>query len=90
MTTSHTLDRALQVYDAVRRPFAQFVADKSWDNGLVFTFNHPEFPITGQESDEELDRILDQMVQRAKKNMSWAYTTYIQDDVKRAFDMLEA
>lgn len=77
------------MYDAVRRPFAQSVAAGSWENGLIYTFNHPEFALTGRESEEEVNKMLDRMIQRAADNMAWAWKTSIEDDVKRALDMLQ-
>lgn len=89
-TTKDTLGRALHAYDVVRRPFAQSVAAGSWENGLLMTFNHPEFPLTGHESEEEKNAILDRTVQRIAVNMEWASKTRIEDDVQCALDILQS
>ena len=40
-TTLSTVQRALRVYDAVRRPFALRVQEASRENGILYTLNYP-------------------------------------------------
>lgn len=54
------------------------------------TFNHPEFPLTGHESEEEKNAILDRTVQRIAMNMEWAWKTRIEDDIQRALGILKS
>lgn len=88
-TNRDTLVRALEVYDAVRRPFAQMVAAGSEENGLAFTLSHPEFVLTDNETEEEKMKVLKGMVERVVKNWSWAWQTNIEDDVQQALAMLD-
>jgi len=86
-TTLSTLSRALRIYDAIRRPFAQMVAAKSREGGLLYTLNYPG--LTAEQlhnSTEKLDRIANKI----RTNWEWAWESTIDGDVDRAIAMLEA
>ncbi|OCH96283.1 FAD/NAD(P)-binding domain-containing protein [Obba rivulosa] len=86
-TSIATLPRALQIYDAVRRPFAQHVAKVSRDNGLLFTMNYPG--LTLESPGEDVPRKLAELSSRIKKKWEWAWESSVDDDVERAVRMLE-
>lgn len=85
------MHRALQIYDAVRRPFAQHVAKVSRDNGLLFTLNYPglTFEPTSSGNDEDVPRKLAQLSSRIRSQWEWAWDSSIDGDVERAVRMLE-
>ncbi|PCH44584.1 salicylate hydroxylase [Wolfiporia cocos MD-104 SS10] len=80
-TTLPTLVRALRIYDELRRPFAQRVAETSRENGLLYTLNHPALARGAG---------LDAAAARIRDNWAWAWETTIDGDVDRALRMLEA
>jgi len=53
-TTTENLPQVLSIYDAIRRPLAQKASERSWDNGLLFEFMHPEYKVGPDASAEEL------------------------------------
>lgn len=86
-TTLATLSHALTVYDAVRRPFAQRIAEKSRENGMLFMFNYPG--LDNFSSRNEDVRKLSEVYYRIRKNWEWAWETTIDEDVARARALLE-
>ncbi|KAH8104119.1 FAD/NAD(P)-binding domain-containing protein [Cristinia sonorae] len=92
-TTLTTLSYALTVYDAVRRPFAQRVAEKSRENGILFTLNFPGLgfdPSKPEESNEDTKmRRLSEIYLKIRKNWEWAWDTTVDGDLHRAISMLE-
>ncbi|EMD39109.1 hypothetical protein CERSUDRAFT_104377 [Gelatoporia subvermispora B] len=87
LTTLATLPRALQIYDAIRRPFAQHVAKVSRDNGLLFTMNYPGLTIDSPADD--VPRKLTELSSHIKKKWEWAWESSVSEDVERAVGMLE-
>ena len=85
-TTVHTLERAAQIYDAVRRPVAQRVAALSREAGLLYTLNFPGLNLEGGGSKEET---LQQIYARLRGNWEWAWETSALPDVERAGAILE-
>ncbi|THH28366.1 hypothetical protein EUX98_g5817 [Antrodiella citrinella] len=86
-TTLTTLSHALTVYDAIRRPFAQRIAEKSRENGMLFMFNYPG--LDNFSSHNEDVRRLSEVYYRIRKNWEWAWETTIDEDVVRARALLE-
>lgn len=86
-TTLDTIPRALQVYNAVRRPYANQVAERSRVNGHYFTmqYNGVDFDrISGDEQWDQLQGLGDAIT----RNWEWAWSTTL--DVTEAVRMLEA
>ena len=90
-TTLSTTDRALRAYDAVRRPFAQWVQEVSRENGLLYTLNFPglAFDRPVRRSDGEDAAKLDEIRSRIVRNWQWAWNTTIDEDLHRALRMLD-
>ncbi|KAF7790218.1 hypothetical protein EIP86_001170 [Pleurotus ostreatoroseus] len=85
----HTLPRALAAYDAVRRPFAQGVAQRSRDAGVLYTLNAPGlgFP-QGRDRAQDKAR-LREVAERLRAKWAWAWETTVEGDVGRAVGLLE-
>ncbi|KIY70414.1 FAD/NAD(P)-binding domain-containing protein [Cylindrobasidium torrendii FP15055 ss-10] len=91
-THKGNLEKALSVYDAVRRPFSQHVARMSRFAAQIGTLNWPEgLPnnLDELEGDEWL-RVIRKVPETAAANWEWAWLTTIDDDVERALHMLES
>jgi len=86
-TTLDTIPRALQVYNAVRQPYANQVAEKSRLNGQYFTFQYNGVDFD-QLSGEEQWAQLQALGNAVTKNWEWTWTTAL--DVREAVRMLEA
>ena len=89
-TTLATLSHALAVYDAIRRPFAQEVARKSRENGILLTLNHPALRFDRPEDQDENTKMrrLSEVRLRVKKNWEWAWETTVDADIQRALALL--
>ncbi|PPR03585.1 hypothetical protein CVT26_006126 [Gymnopilus dilepis] len=82
--------RLTQVYDAVRRPFANFVHAASRAHGLLYQFNAPGFEDI-QEYDENVSKDrLDKLAQLIVGDWEYAWTTTADEDLKRALAMIKA
>ncbi|KAI8996447.1 FAD/NAD(P)-binding domain-containing protein [Trametes punicea] len=93
-TTRATLDRALRIYDAVRRPFAYRVQDSSHESGLLFTLNYPgltlDHPVrTSGPGAQEDKKKLEEISSRIRRSWEWAWNTTIDGDLHRALRMLD-
>ncbi|KAG6871801.1 hypothetical protein C0995_016419 [Termitomyces sp. Mi166 len=44
-TTRANLSKVLEIYQEVRLPLANTAAERSWSNGLLYDFIHPDFPV---------------------------------------------
>ncbi|KAG6887644.1 hypothetical protein C0995_013800 [Termitomyces sp. Mi166 len=44
-TTRANLPKALEIYQEVRLPLAKTAAERSWSNGLLYDFIHPDFRV---------------------------------------------
>ncbi|KAF8229500.1 FAD/NAD(P)-binding domain-containing protein [Tricholoma matsutake] len=84
LTTLDTVSRALGIYDAVRRPIAMDVAERSLINGRLFGLQLPGVPL-----DEDPTR-LPELGEAIKDNWKWTWLTTVDDDVKEAVRRLEA
>lgn len=82
------IERALQVYDSVRRPLALHVQERSRLNGRYFTFADD---IDWERlSESQLWEKLQQLGNRFTRNWEWAWTTSIDGSVQEALSMLES
>ncbi|TFK99482.1 hypothetical protein BDV98DRAFT_169300 [Pterulicium gracile] len=99
------LVEALSVYDRVRRPKAQMVAEKSRQNGMWFTLRETDGRelnlgrksskspvVNGAASGGDEAQILADVMERACRGWEWAWRTEEENvgkDVRLALDMLE-
>lgn len=90
-TTLSTLQHALTIYDAIRRPFAQRVAEKSRENGILYTLNYDGLRFDRREDQNEDTKMrrLSEVYFRIRRNWEWAWETTIDEDLQRAVEMLE-
>ncbi|KAF9044499.1 FAD/NAD(P)-binding domain-containing protein [Hymenopellis radicata] len=85
------LERALSIYDAIRRPAALRVQERSRLAGQYFTFSNEGMP-------SHLDRMsetqqwdtLQQLGKKFTKNWEWAWATSVDSSVQEALRLLEA
>ncbi len=88
-TSLHTLSRVCSVYDTVRRPFAQRVAEMSRENGILYTLNYPGLTFEeGRNKEGDLEK-LREVYSRIRMNWEWAWETSVDGDVQGAIAMLE-
>ncbi|RDB27667.1 Salicylate hydroxylase [Hypsizygus marmoreus] len=85
-TTRDTLDRALEIFDHVRRPKAHKVQEGSRINGQRFSFHGYDFD---ELRGEELLDALHSFSEAFTKSWEWAWTTSIDGSVQEALRMLE-
>jgi len=88
-TTLSTLTRALRIYDTVRRPYAQAVAETSRECGMLFTLNYPDLSSRDIVSSQATDK-LRVIAETIRKKWAWAWDTTLDGDVQRAVRELEA
>lgn len=90
-TTIDTLPQALQIYDAVRRPFVQKAAEGSKENALLYTLNYPSLKFDQPERhDEKRLQKLSEVCHRVRRNWEWVWNTTLDGDVERAVSMFES
>jgi len=53
-TTLLNLTQILSIYEKIRLPLAQAAAERSWSNGLLYDFIHPNFEVKPNSTAEEL------------------------------------
>ncbi|KZT64400.1 salicylate hydroxylase [Daedalea quercina L-15889] len=87
-TTLSTLARALQIYDAVRRPYAQNVAETSRECGMLFTFNYPGLSSRDIQTGQMAEK-LRAVAETIQRKWSWAWDSTLDGDLARAVRMLE-
>ncbi|KAI0732214.1 FAD/NAD(P)-binding domain-containing protein [Fomitopsis betulina] len=88
-TTSSSLTSVLQIYDAVRRPYAQTVAETSRECGMLFTLNYPGLSSQDMKHGQTTDK-LRVVAETLRRKWSWAWETTLDGDIERAVTMLEA
>lgn len=86
-TTVDTIPRALQVYNAVRRPYANQVAERSHLNGRYFTLEYNGVDFDQLSGEEQLDQ-LQGLGNAITRNWEWSWATTL--NVRDAVRMLEA
>ncbi|KAF8884164.1 salicylate 1-monooxygenase [Infundibulicybe gibba] len=89
-TTVETLDRAISVYDAIRRPFSTDIAQRSSQNGRFFTFNYEDADINLQTcGPEENMHKLRALGDAIYDNWKWTWSTSLDEMMQEGADMLE-
>ncbi|KXN86198.1 Salicylate hydroxylase, partial [Leucoagaricus sp. SymC.cos] len=83
-TTLANVQAALNIYDIVRRPVAEEVAERSLVNGRLFGLQ-----LAGLDADTETER-LPEIGEAVKENWKWTWTTTADSSVDKAIRMLEA
>lgn len=87
-TQRKDLARAAAVYDAIRRPFSQHVAELSAENGKLYTLNHPDLLFDdGHPIARPDDTRLQKTFAWVRDNWTWAWDTTIDRDLERALAM---
>ncbi len=84
-TTRATVSEALHIYDSIRRPFSQDVAQKSRTNGRYLSF--AASPDTEDSSDNEVLEV-SELGQLITKNWEWAWVSTLDDAVDHALTTL--
>lgn len=82
---SKTVERALQVYDNTRRPFANDIAQRSRLAGQYFSLHHDGLDLDTQET---LAKNLQDLSQEITKNWEWCWNSDL--DVEDSLRMLSA
>ncbi|PPQ92631.1 hypothetical protein CVT25_007710, partial [Psilocybe cyanescens] len=85
--TQTPISKLTEVYDAIRRPFANFVHSASRTHGLLYEFNAPDFVDVrkGEEvSSERLEKLSDMIV----GDWEYAWLTTAEEDLQRGLAML--
>lgn len=85
LTTKATLGRALSIYDVVRRPVANKVAQRSLLNGKYFGLQLPGVDLDLEENQHRLP----ELGEAIKANWNWTWTTTLDQDAEEAVKMLE-
>ncbi|KII84074.1 hypothetical protein PLICRDRAFT_46407 [Plicaturopsis crispa FD-325 SS-3] len=88
LTSIDAIPEALTIYDTIRRPFAQDIAERSFSNGLLFSFDRDnyesEFP------DEESKRNkLKELRSSVTEQWKWAWSTTLDGAVAEANERLQ-
>jgi salicylate hydroxylase len=86
-TTANNISRALQIYDSVRQPYANKVAERSRLNGHYFTFHGADYDGLPEETLRDKLRWL---AGSLMKNWEWCWTTTLDGTLKDAVRMLES
>lgn len=86
-TTRESLDRALDIFDRIRRPLAQEVVEKSRLNGQRFSFHNLNFDDL---SPHGLADDLRALSEGFTKMWEWTWTTSVDTSVQEALAMLES
>ncbi|KAG6808855.1 hypothetical protein H0H92_002565 [Tricholoma furcatifolium] len=88
LATQERLSTVLRIYDAVRRPFALDVAQKSWEFAHYLGLTHEDFILDEANVDQQ-ERQLREMSEMIIKKWEWAWTTCLDDSLRDALSMLE-
>ncbi|OCH91533.1 FAD/NAD(P)-binding domain-containing protein [Obba rivulosa] len=92
MVTLETLPLALQVYDEIRRPFAQDIQKKSRESGLLIQFNTPDFAkytVNESAAGGIGADVVEEIGKRQRELSEWSDNTSLIDDVERAKGLLD-
>ncbi|KAH9475471.1 Salicylate hydroxylase [Psilocybe cubensis] len=85
--TQVPLSRLTNIYDAIRRPFANFVHSASRTHGLLYEFNAPEF-LEVQKGEEVGLEKLEKLGEMIVGDWEYAWLTTAEDDLERGLAML--
>lgn len=88
-TTRESLSRALHIYDAIRRPMALQVVEKSRAQGHYLEFHETALDFNGMDNEEQLFK-LNKVGAILDKNWEWAWTTSVDESIEAALRMLES
>ncbi|KAF5321784.1 hypothetical protein D9619_001981 [Psilocybe cf. subviscida] len=81
-----TIDEVLRVYQEIRLPFAAKAAERSRENGLIYEFIHPDYPVKPDATAEDL-KVLGNVI---RASFEWLAQGGCNEDRKRAEDLLSA
>ncbi len=86
MLSLYKVEDILRIYQEIRLPLGTKAAEQSHSNGLVYEFNHPDFPVAENASAADL-KILGEAV---GTSFAWLAEGSCDDDLKRAEAMFAA
>ncbi|KAJ3565444.1 hypothetical protein NP233_g7626 [Leucocoprinus birnbaumii] len=84
LTNLSNVQTALSIYDTIRRPVAEEVAERSLVNGRLFGLQ-----LAGLDANKETDR-LPEIGEAVKENWKWTWTTTLDSSVEKAVRLLES
>lgn len=84
-----TIPRVLGIYDAVRRPFALDVAERSRQNGRFYTLCHDDFDYDAC-TGEERTRRMKEIIRTIEERWAWAWSTTVDGMMEEGLQMLES
>ncbi|KAK1230969.1 hypothetical protein PQX77_005943 [Marasmius sp. AFHP31] len=87
-TTTTTLSRALEVYDNLRRPWIDEVAERCRFNGRCYGLNYDNFPFETS-SPLDAEQKLDEMGERIIDGWAWCWRTSAHSMLESALHKLE-
>ncbi|KAJ8082777.1 hypothetical protein PM082_008633 [Marasmius tenuissimus] len=87
-TTRENVQRALRIYDEIRRPMAQRVMEKTRMNGRLYSMELDGLDIDDMPPAQQWE-FLQRMGKKFVKNWEWAWTTTIDDTLLEALRRLE-
>ncbi|KAF9261124.1 salicylate hydroxylase [Marasmius fiardii PR-910] len=88
-TTRETIPRALRIYDSIRRPWTQKVAEKARVNGSHLTLDFEDFDFEDAPDDKVREQ-LERMGGIIIDNWSWSWNSSVQGDLEDAVRRLES
>jgi hypothetical protein len=77
------IDEVLRVYQEIRLPFAARAAERSRENGLIYEFIHPDYPVKPDATAEDL-KVLGKVI---GTSFEWLAQGGCNEDRKRAEDL---
>ncbi|KAF9454477.1 FAD/NAD(P)-binding domain-containing protein [Macrolepiota fuliginosa MF-IS2] len=87
--SSASIQRALKVFDIVRRPRALEVQERSRLNGRYFSLNYNDVDFSSLQG-EELRAELVELMETVKQNWAWTWTTSPRDSYEEATQLMES
>lgn len=85
--TTETVPRIMQIYDQIRRPFANRVLELSRSVGLLFELNGPGHDVVKPHSVVPRE-VLEEMGESCRAQWEWAWSTSLDADLEKAVAML--
>jgi len=80
------VEEILHIYQEIRLPFASKAAERSRTNGLIYDFNHPDFPVAENASVADLKAL----GEAVGASFAWLAKGGCDDDLKKAEAMFSA
>jgi len=87
--SSASIQRALKVYDLVRRPRALEVQERSRLNGQYFTLMYRDIDFSSLQG-EKLRMQLVELMETVKENWAWSWSTSPRDSYEEATNLMES